>query len=65
MPIVKILIGVIEAILKASVEAFLAIASLGLAWLIGISAVVALVVLGLTGFGGSRILKGRKKNGES
>jgi hypothetical protein len=55
--IVKILIGVVVAILKGTVAAFLAVASLGLAWLIGIGALIFVVVAGVSGLSGWRTFK--------
>ena len=63
MTIVRILIAVIQAVLRASVQAFLAIVALGAVWAIGIAALVAVVVLALTSFGGWSVLARRRRGG--
>ena len=60
MSIIRILVALIQAILKAAVGGFLAIVALGAVWALGLAAIVAAILLALFGFGGWRVASRRR-----
>jgi hypothetical protein len=62
MTIIKVLISLIVAILKATAEGLLAILALGAAWAAGIAALLAVVLVAVFGLSGWRWRAGRKRD---